>query len=66
MNVSQRTAFIEAQVVCAQAELEAMKIANYAMIRESMPPIYGPNEYRAVPYRFGLDHNSALQYLREG
>ena len=55
----QQIAFVMAQIVCANAELEAMKAAD----RET-GGIHTPAEYLAVPDKYGLGHNSVLTTLR--
>jgi hypothetical protein len=63
-----RVAYIQSQVVCALAEIEAMRAANAAA---TLKPggtgiVYGMDDFRDVPGRFGIDHNAVIAYLAEG
>lgn len=67
MDQAARVAFIQAQVVCALAEIEGMKAENahYALCNGGAVK-YGEEAFNSVPVRYGLDHNSVILYLRDG
>lgn len=66
MNTDQRIAYINAQVVCAMAEIEGMKAANTERERNGYSLAYGEEAFYAVPEKFGLTHNQVLEYLKGG
>lgn len=61
MFPEQRVAFIQSQIICAMAEMEAMKIENLGEVKR-----WSADDFRAVPDRFGLGHNAVIGYLMEG
>ncbi len=64
MDLAARVAFIMSQVVCAQAEIEAMKAENAWREREGDALAYGEEAFLSVPQKYGLEHNAVLTYLR--
>jgi hypothetical protein len=63
MDHAARVAFIQAQTVCAIADIEAMKATNRRRRLEGGPDYYKAADFRAVPDKFGLGHNAVIQYL---
>lgn len=61
MDHAARVAFIQAQVVCAQAELLGMAAAN-SQYPEDQP--YTKEDFDAVPVKYGIHHNAVIEYLR--
>lgn len=66
MDQAARCAFIHAQTVCAMAEIEGMRAANSIAMWNLTNPPYKKEDFEAVPVRYGIDHNSVIQYLRDG
>lgn len=66
MDHAARVVFVQAQTVCAMAELEAMKAANAEAARCNQLPTYSPSDFRQVPDNFQIGWNSVIEYLREG
>lgn len=64
MNELQRLAFFNAQIVCAQAEIEAMKSANADQLARGFNTVYGEGSFRKVIDTYGLGHNDAITFLR--
>lgn len=61
-----KVAFIQAQTVCAMAEIEAMKAANRVRQDQGYSDAYGEDDFRQVPDNFGIGHNAVIEYLRGG
>lgn len=65
MDQAARVAYINAQIVCAQAEIAGMVAFNMqrAALGESMA--YDEEEFLKIPIKYGIDHNSVIEYLRD-
>ena len=63
MDEAARAAFINSQTACMLAELEAMKRLNKMHDIIGRPPAHLPYEFEALADRFGLGHNTVVQYL---
>jgi len=58
MTDEQKAAYIYSQSICAQIEMEAMKVAN---IEKQTPGVkYGESDFRAIVDRFVIGHNDVL------
>lgn len=66
MDHAARVAFVQAQAVCAMAELEAMKAANRAREEQGYSHAYGEDAFRSIEDQFLIGHNAVIEYLREG
>lgn len=64
MDDAARAAFLMAQAVCAIARIEAMKVDNEQDRAAGRPLTHSSTEFEAVPAYFGLEHNTAVAYLR--
>lgn len=63
MELPARVAFVNSQVACMLAELEAMKLANELDIKAGRPLTNHPADFQNLDARFGLGHNTVVQYL---
>ncbi len=63
MSDEQNIVYVNAQIVCANAEIEAMKIANIDRANNRQCPQYGYNAFMKVPVKYGLTHNLVLPIL---
>ena len=63
MTPEQQAAFIHSQTACMLAEMEAMKAANVAREVQGHSYAYGEDEFRALPDRFGLGHNTVVTFF---
>lgn len=61
-----RAAFLQTQVACMLAEMEAMKVENAIRKEDGYAPAYGPDMFRALPDGYGLGHNTVVSYLQDG
>lgn len=64
MTREQGIAFIQAQTVCAMAEIEAMKAENERCKCELTHPSYSESDFTAVPRKYGLEHNDIIMYFQ--
>lgn len=60
-----RVAYINAQVACMLAELEAMKARNAHDVCWRRTPTYSEDDFRGLPDRMGVGHNAVIGYLAE-
>lgn len=60
MNNAEAVAYIQAQCVCAQAEIESMKAHD-----RSSDERYTEDAYLQVPIKYGLHHNAVLGLFQE-
>jgi len=58
--------FLQSQIVCATAEIEAMKAENRYRISNGELRSYSEDDFLAVPGKYGLHHNSAFITLKGG
>lgn len=58
MNPEQQVAFIQSQIVCALAEMEAMRIENFGEVKK-----WSADDFRNIPYRFGIGHNDVIGFF---
>jgi len=65
MNTEQRIAYIQSQVVCAQAEIEGMKALNHERMDGGYTLAYDEAAFLAVPEKYGLTHNQVIAYLMD-
>ena len=65
MDHASRIAFINAQVVCALAEIEGMKAENKERERNGLALAYGEKDFQDVQLRFMISHNAVIDYLRK-
>lgn len=50
--------------ISALSEVEAMKVANAECAVAGQPLIYGPEEFRAIPRRFGISPEQVAQAFK--
>lgn len=60
MTDEQKAAYVHAQAVAAQAEIEAMKAENQLRIMQGKTIAYGEEAFTAVIERYGLHHNDLM------
>lgn len=65
MTPEQKAAYINAQVACALAEIEAMKAANRQREIQGYTPAYGEEAFAAVPDRYGISNNHVCLFFME-
>lgn len=61
MTREQAAAFIIAQAACAMAEVAAMQARNAANPHR---PTHPPEDFEAVPDRYGIGHNAVLTFFQ--
>lgn len=59
-----RIAFIQSQVACAMAEIEAMKAANQACEYRGESQDYTEQDFRNIESKYMIGHNAVIEYLR--
>jgi hypothetical protein len=59
VNDNQKAAYIQAQCVCAMAEIEGMKAENQSRTSLGFTASYSESDFFAVPAKYGLGHNDA-------
>lgn len=64
MDQAARIAFIQSQVLCAYAQLEAMKAENAECVRAGRSLTFDTHHFSSVPDVYRLGHNDVLAYLR--
>jgi len=65
MDKEQRIAFINSQVVCANAAIEGMKAENSERLSKGYSIAYDDEAFCKVPAEYGLEHNQVIEYLRD-
>jgi hypothetical protein len=65
MTDEQKAAYIHAQAVAAQAEIEAMKALNDERARKGLSQAYDEQSFFDTIERYGLDHNSIVRFFYE-
>ena len=65
MDREQRIVFVQAQTVCAMAEIEAMKAANREREDQGKALAYDEAAFMSVPDQFLIGHNAVISYLME-
>ncbi len=65
MNQEQAIAYLMAQVVCAQAEIEGMKAMNRERESQGYALAYDKEAFFNVPNKYGIHHNAVLDLFRD-
>ena len=65
MDTDKRVAFIQAQAVCAQAEIEGMKAQNEYRKYLGENPEYVFDDFTAIQSKYMIEHNAVIEYLRD-
>jgi hypothetical protein len=65
MTKEQAAAFVQAQTVCALAEIEAMKAENRHRATQGYSDAYGEEEFLAVPARHQITRNQVALLFQE-
>ncbi|MCB1466598.1 MAG: hypothetical protein KDK08_05500 [Rhizobiaceae bacterium] len=65
MDHAARVTFIQAQVACMMAELEAMKAENRVREIQGLSPTYGEQQFLALQEKYLVSHNAVIEYLRD-
>lgn len=60
MTDEQKVVYINSQVICAQIEMEAMKVENRRNEIGGFSPTYVGEDFRDIVGRFGISHNAVL------
>ena len=63
MTEEQKAAYINGQVMCAQLEMEAMKVSNVQSINAGFSPNYVEEDFRAIVDRFCISHNDVISFF---
>lgn len=58
--------YIQSQIFCAYAELEAMKAANQQRLIEGKSLAYSEQQFLELQTKYGLCHNQILTLINEG
>lgn len=58
MNPEQQVAYIQSQILCAQAEIEAMKVDNLTGVK-----MWSSDDFRNIPYKYCLHHNDVIGFF---
>ena len=64
-TIEARAAFVNSQVACAMIELEAMKALNSERAMRGENIAYDEAAFLALQDKYGLGHNTVIQYLRD-
>ena len=65
MTDEQKAAYVYAQSVAAQAEIEAMKALNGERARRGLSQVYDEQSFLDVIEKYGLNHNSVVRFFYE-
>ncbi len=65
MTPEQTVMYIQAQRVCAECELEAMKVANRDADDRIEGRPYNEQDFNNLPNKYGIHHNAMLTFLGE-
>lgn len=65
MTPEQAAAFVQAQTVCAAAEIAAMHAANREREMQGYTHAYGEDSFLEVPNTFGIDYKAVIQLFNE-
>lgn len=65
MDKEARAAFIISQAACMQTEMAAMQMRNVLDNFAGRPLSHTPEDFDALPDRYGLGHNAVISYLSE-
>lgn len=63
MTQEEKVAYINAQVVCAQAEIAALNAENFAAMMQDQVPPNPPEFFHQVPLKYGIHHNAVLTFF---
>lgn len=66
METTERAAFLIAQAACAQAEIAGMTAENQQREHRGESMAYVHSDYLAVIDKYGIGHNAAILWLRDG
>ena len=65
MTPEQKAAYIHAQSVAAQAQIEAMKALNYDWESLDKGQAYDMDDFMEVITSYGLNHNALIEFFKE-
>lgn len=60
MNSNEATSYVFAQAICALAEIEAMKAANFEREQQGYALAYGEDAFYNVIEKYCIHHNGVL------
>lgn len=63
MNKEQAIVYVHSQIVCAQAEIEAMKAANMERERKGLALAYPEEAFAAIEGKYGLSDNAVISFF---
>ncbi len=65
MTEEQKAAYIHAQAVCAQLEMEGMLVANRACEMFSRPHEFGRDDFMKVMEKYVIGHNDVVGFFHD-
>ena len=65
MNQEAKIAYIQAQTVCALAEIEGMKAENKIRKDRGHSLAYDSEAFFKIPEKYGIHHNAIVSYLND-
>ena len=63
MTPEQQAAYVMAQVICAYAKIEGMKVANRDRQQRGDPQAYSEEAFGNVATGYGLEHNQVIAFF---
>lgn len=66
MDQAARIAYVQAQTICALAEIEGMRAANAIAMWNLQPPPHDKAAFDEVPGKYQLHHNQVVSFLAYG
>lgn len=64
MTPEQKAAYINSQIVCAQARIEGMKAFNHERAESGLALAYDEAAFDAIPDEFGISHNAVCAFFQ--
>jgi len=65
MTPEQKASYIQAQTVCALAEIEGMKAANEERKVNGLSLAYDEKSFIDIPIYYGITHNQVVAFFGE-
>jgi hypothetical protein len=65
MTPEQRAAYVQAQCICALADIEAMKAENAIRAHKGAVPAYNSTAFYAVQSQYMISHNDVIAFFRD-
>lgn len=64
MDENQRLVFMYSQITCANIEMAAMQVEDKYYVLEGGYPVHSRQDYLALIEKYGIGHNSVIEYIR--